>query len=882
MMAFKPWSPAPHRRLFRRNVTDAVTTELAFHLAMLEHDLVRRGVEPDEARRLAATRFNNLDNIAAECRNIGQETERGMRRTEYLQEFLDDVRFAMRQLLKAPAFAVVAVLTLALGIGATTVIFSAVDAVLLKRFAFAHPDRAVFVNEFFKGQDGDVSAGNYLDWAAMSRSFSALTAEEFRSFNLTTPEAPERVLGGGVTANFFPALGVAPLHGRVFTAAEDEPGNDAVVILGEGLWRSHYGGDLGVIGRPVQLDGRARTVIGIMPAGFDPTVSQEQLWVPVAFDVPRRAQHDEHYLNVVGILKPGVTVQQAQRDMDGVSRIEHQRFPNDANGSHVVGLVDFITAQYRTPLLLLQGAVLLVLLIACGNVANLQLARSSSRAREMAIRAAIGAGRGRIVRQLLTENLLLAGVAAAIALALAQIGIGALRANAPAGIPRLEQAHIGWTVAVFAIGAAAFSAVLSGLMPALQMSRRDLQGTLRESGRQSQGTIRDRVRTALIVAEVALALPVLIGAGLLLRSAMHLQRVDPGFDLNNVVMARAILPPGSPEEHVLAVQRVVDDLSHRPGIVSAAMTSQAPMGPGGTSNGLLAEGKPFSPENLVQSRLRLVTTGYLATMKLRLKQGRWFTDRDAAGAPLVMIISEAVAKAMFPGENAIGKRVGCCAPNSTKTVIGVMANVRSNGPAQDVTPEFYLPLAQAPADAWNWIGNTMSVTVRASSPDPAAATQAIRAAVRTVMPAAPVYRITTMRDALSATIAVDHFNTVLLVALGVIGMLLAAIGIYGVVGYFVAQRTHEIGIRMALGATGKQILHLLTWQGLVPIVIGLAIGAGLAMWSARLLQASLYGVSAHDPLTYAAVTAVLLLAGILATVLPARRAARVDPMQVLQ
>jgi len=881
-MPFPFWSPALHRRLFRRNVTDAVATELDFHLAMLAHDLERGGTDPADARRLAAARFNNLANIAAECRTIGHETERNMRRTLYLQEFLDDVRFAVRQLLKAPAFAIISVFTLALGIGATTVIFSAVDAVLLRRFAFANPDRAVFVNESFKGQDGNVSAGNYLDWAAMSHSFSALTAEEFRSFNLTTPEAPERVLGGRVTANFFPALGVPPLHGRVFKAADDEPGNDGVVVLGEGLWRSHFGGDLGVLGRPVQLDGEVRTVIGIMPAGFDPTISQEELWVPVAFDAARRAEHDEHYLNVVGVLKPGVTLQQAQRDMDRVSRIERQRFPKDAYGSHVVGVADFITAPYRTPLLLLQGAVLLVLLIACGNVANLQLARSSSRAREMAIRAAIGAGRGRIVRQLLTENLLLAAFAGVIALVLAQLGIGALRVNAPAGIPRLEEAHIGWTVAVFAIGAAALSALLSGLMPALQLSRRDLQGTLRESGRQSQGTIRDRVRTALIVAEVALALPVLIGAGLLLRSATHLQHVDPGFDLNNVVMARAILPAGSPDQHILAIQRVVDDLSHRPGIAAAAMTSQAPMGPGGTSNGLLAEGKPFSQENLVQSRLRLVTTGYLATMKLRLKRGRWFSDQDAAGAPLVMIISEAVARAMFPGENPIGKRVGCCAPNSLKTVIGVVGDVRSNGPAQDIIPEFYLPLGQAPADAWNWIGNIMTVTVRGTTPDPAAATQAIRAAVRTVMPAAPVFRITTMRDALSATIAVDHFNTVLLVSLGVIGMLLAAIGIYGVVGYFVTLRTHEIGVRMALGATGTQALRLLAWQGLVPIVIGLAIGSGLAVSSATLLQASLYGVSAHDPLTYGAVISVLLLAGFLATVLPARRAARVEPMQALQ
>ena len=531
-MAFQLWSPALHRRLFRRNVTDAVATELDFHLAMLEHDLVRRGVHPDEARHLAAARFNNLANIAAECRSIGHQTERTMRRTLHLQEFVDDIRFTVRQLLKAPGFAIIAVLTLALGIGATTVIFSAVDAVLLRRFAIAHPERTVFVNEFFKGQDGNVSAGIYLDWAAMTRSFSALTAEGFRTFNLTTPDAPERVFGGTVTADFFPALGVAPLRGRVFTAAEDQPGNDGVVVLGEELWRSHYGADPGLIGRTVLLDGEVRTVIGIMPAGFDPTTSQEQLWVPVAFDAARRAQHDEHYLTVVGVLKPGVTMQQAQRDMDGVARTEHQRFPKEANGAHVIGLVDFLTAQYRTPLMLLQGAVLLVLLIACGNVANLQLARSSSRAREMAIRAAIGAGRGRIVRQLLTENLLLALLAAALALGLAQLGIGALRANAPTGIPRIDQVHIGWTVAAFAVGAAAFSALLAGLMPALQLSRRDLQGTLRESGRQNQGTIRDRVRTALIVAEVALALPVLIGAGLLLRSAMHLQHVDPGFDLD--------------------------------------------------------------------------------------------------------------------------------------------------------------------------------------------------------------------------------------------------------------------------------------------------------------------------------------------------------------
>lgn len=882
MVPFQLWSPARHRRLFRRSVPDAVATELDFHLAMLERDLVLRGTPPDQARDAAALRFSSLTDIAAECRQIGQEMERTVRRTMYLREFVDDIRFAARQLLKAPTFALIAVLTLALGIGATTVIFSAIDAVLLRRFAIAHPERTVFVNERIKAQDGNVSAGNYTDWAAMAHSFTALAAEEFRSFNLTTPEQPERVLGGRVTANFFAAMGVAPIRGRVFTAAEDAPGADGVVVLGEGLWRSHYGADPGVIGRTVQLDGEPRTVIGIMPASFDPTVSQEELWVPIAFTPARRAMHDEHYLNVLGVLKPGVTVRQAQSEMDDVARIERQRFPRDANDAHVVGLVDLITAPYRTPLLLLQGAVLLVMLIACGNVTSLQLARSSSRAQEMAIRAAIGAGRGRIVRQLLTENLLLASLAAALALGLAQLGITALRASAPAGVPRLDQAAIGWAVAAFAIGMAALSALLSGLMPALQLSRRDLQQTLREAGRQSRATARHRVRTALIVAEVSLALPVLIGAGLLLRSAMHLGRIDPGFDLDNVVMASALLPAGTPTEHIVATERLVDDLSHRPGVVGAAMTSQAPMNPGGTSNGLLAEGKPFSQENLVQSRLRLVTTGYLATMKLRLKHGRWFTDQDNAGAPLVMIISEAVARAMFPGQDPIGKRVGCCAPNSLKTVIGVVGNVRADGPAQEIVPEFYLPVAQAPDDAWNWIGNTITVTVRGASANPAAVISAIRAAARSVLPGAPVYRIATMRDAQAATIAVDHFNTVLLATLGAIGMLLAAIGIYGVVGYFVTLRTHEIGVRMALGATGPQVLRLLARQGLVPVAIGIAVGAVLAAWSARVLQASLHGVSAHDPATYVAVTGVLLTAGIVATVLPARRAARVDPVRALQ
>ena len=879
-------------RLWKASADDEVAAELDFHLAMREHDLARGGAEPGDARRQARARFGDMQAVAAECRDIAHQTERNVRKTEYLAELSHDVKFALRQLGKAPAFAAVAIFTLALGIGATTAIFSAVEAVVLRPFAYAHPERTVLVSEIEKGQFGSVSAGNYVDWARSSSSFEQLAVENFKSFNLAEGNTPERVYGGLVSSSYFRVFGVPPRLGRVFTDAEDQPGRSSVVMLSEGFWRRRFGADPDILSRTIRLDDQPYTIVGVMPEGFDPVASHEQVWVPIAFTPERRATHDEHYLNVFGLLKPGVTLTQANRDMDAVSKGLAARYPLDdgGRGARVVSLPDFIVGPFRTRLFLLLGAVALVLLIACGNVANLLLARSAARAKEMAIRAAIGAGRGRIIRQLLTESLVLALLAAGAGLVLARAGIFLLVANAPSGVPRLADATINLVVISFALTAAVVSAVLSGLAPAIRLAREDLQATLREGGRNAMSSTRDRVRTLLVATEVALALTLLTGAGLLIRSSLHLRRVDPGFDVKGLLTARISLPalPGNAgaARTEQAFRQLVDDLGHRPGVVSAAATSQAPMGPGGNENGLIPEGRALEPQNTLNARFRMVTPGYFATLSVPLRSGRFLTELDIAGGLRVMVVSEALAKSLWPGGNPVGKRVACCegslADPKWKTVVGVVGDVRSGGPTQDVRPEFYVPITQVPPQAWDWTQRSMTIVVRGSLTDPSALAGAIRAAARTIDPNLPVYRITSMSDELRTSTAQEQFNTGLLTGLGVVGLLLATVGIYSVIAYFVTLRSHEIGVRMALGATGRNVVGLLAWQGMRPIVAGVVIGAMLAAWGTSLLHDSLFGVDARDPLTFGLVALLLTATGFAATVIPAVRATRVAPTQALQ
>jgi len=610
-----------------------------------------------------------------------------MQRTEYLGELAQDIAFTLRQLLKNRSFAAIAILTLALGIGGTTAIFSAVNAVVLRPLPLRDPSRLFLVAESYQGAPGGVSAGNFVDAAAGVTAFEGLTAKAFSSFNLSEGAIPERIVGARVTANLFDVMGVKPIIGRVFSAEEDQPGRERVVVLSHRLWMRRFGGGASIVGQDVRMNAQAYTVVGVMPASFDSVSDGEELWVPIAFTPAQKAMHDEHYLTAYGRLRAGATVQQAEAELDRVARRLQKDFPRDA--AHLaymtVPFTDQFLGEYGTRLWILLGAVGVVLLIACGNVANLLLARGAARSREIAIRGALGAGQWRIVRQLLTESVVLAVIAAAAGLVFATIAVGAVLAWSPDGIPRLAETHVDLPALGCAMALALVSSVLCGIAPALRLARTDVQSRLRDGGRGSTaGGARDRLRLGLIVGEVALSILLLFGAGLLIRSAIAMQRVDLGFDPEGVLSARVSLPElsyGSPEKATDTFRRLAADVAAVPGVKRAAISSFAGISESSASNGLLPEGVPFDRANFIQSRLRIITPGYFETMRIPIVRGRNFTDADRRGAQPVMIVSAALAARAFPGQDAVGKRIGCCEPDSYKLVVGVAGDMRSAGPA---------------------------------------------------------------------------------------------------------------------------------------------------------------------------------------------------------
>ncbi len=875
--------------LWRVPLNQEVDDELAFHVEMRARELIARGIDPASARDQALSRIGDLQRLKRTCVDIGRKRDRDMRLTQWIDELRDDVRFAARQLGRAPGFAVTAAITLALGIGATTAIFSVVHAVVLRPLPFPDPHRVVVVGEEWEGQGSDASVGNFHDWRTNATSFSALAAEQGFSFNLSIGDVPERVIGSRVTYTWFEVLGIRPLHGRVFTREEDTPGNDRVVVLSHRLWTRRFGADPRVVGQELTLNAVAHTIIGVMPSQFDVTTSSEELWTPVAFTPVQLAEHDEHYLNVIGRLAPGTSLDQANAELRTVYAQVQARSPNDQQINQGIAepLHRRMVGDYRQRLLVLLGAVVLVLLIACGNVANLLLARGGVRRKEIALRAAIGAGRGRIVRQLLTETVVLAATGAALGVGVAWLAVPALVAATPEGVPRLEQARLDGVALAFALGSAIFSALVAGLAPALRAARTDLHGTLNEGGRSGTAG-HDRLRTLLVAAEVGLAIVLLVGAGLLIRSALHLQRVDPGFDPRGLLTARVTLPAAhyqGPERVVLAFEEIADALSATPGVESAGASTGVPMTPGDNGNGLLAEGKPPDTENFVNARLAIVTLNYPRTMRMPLRRGRLFSASDRRGGPRVAVVNEAAARALFPGEDPLGKRFACCdgTPGQPgwRTIVGVVGNMRSRGPAQEARPEFFLPIAQAPDVAWTWIQRSMTVVARSRTGDASALIPAARAAVKRVDSTLPIYQVRSMEQRLQASVAQARFNTLLMLMLGAIGLVLSAIGVYGVIGYFVTHRQHEIGIRMALGAKGVDVVRLVLLQGMHPVAIGIALGLAAVYASSRLLAAYVHGVTTTDPLTFAAVVAVLTVVALVATLLPARRAVRVDPTRVL-
>jgi putative ABC transport system permease protein len=873
-------------RILGPSIDGQIDEELDVHTELVVRELMAEGFDEPAARREALLRLGDRRQVAEACHRQARGYERTLRRGVLWDELRQDLVYAVRQLRRARSFTLLAMLTLAVGLGATTALFSVVHGIVLRSFPFAHPERTVLLLEQFRDEGSEFSVGNYVDLCARDRNFEAIAAMNFLALNLAEGTEPERVVAATVNGDFFKVFGISPQLGRTFDGSETEPGHEAVAVLSYALWRSQFGGDRAVIGRVVHLSSQGYRIIGVMPPSFDPTGSHEKLWVPFVFTPAQRAQHDEHYLDVVGLLKKDSSLEATKAEMGVGMRELTRRFPNANTGRSAVRLQTisaWVLGDLPHRLYILLGAVGLVLLIACANVASLLLARGTTRQSEFALRAAIGAGSRRLVRQLLTESAVLGLAAGALGALIAEALLKIFVRLAPPDIPRLDEVGVDGAVLGFALVISLGASVLFGLVPALRSGRQGPHSLLR-GGMSSVGRHYDLLRSGLVACEVALALTLLVGAGLLIRSSIHLQNLPLGFDAAGAEVSRIGLPESAypqPRAVVAAFEQIVAGLQQQPGVRFAAAGSGTPLGRGATNNGLLPEGLPFAPENLIDSMLHVVTPSYFQTLRIPLVAGRTFTTADRSGGERVMVVSRTLARRAFGDRNPIGKRLACCEEDPAArmhTVIGVVGDVRTRGPAAEFAPEFYVPITQTPAEGWTWLQRTLTLVVRSDSR--AMATAALRKAVHDVDPTLPV-AVTSFGEGLDARLAEQRFHTALLLGLGVLGFLLATVGIYTVVAYFVHQRTREIGIRLTLGASRMRIVQHLTTQGAVPLIGGLLIGAAAALGTSHWLEGQLYGVTAKDPLTFVAVIAVLGLTGWLAILVPALRAMRIDPRRAI-
>ncbi len=886
-------------RLIRsaRRIREEVEEEIRFHLEMRVAALERGGLDPAAAREEALRMFGDVEKVRAECVRIDTRRERHMRRKEQLAEIRQDLVHGIRQLRRRPGFTAVSIVTLAVGIGATTAVFSAADHVLLRPLPYGESDRVVTLWES-KPAAGvgkvEVSPGNFLDWRERSGSFEAMGLVEPFGFDLTGDGPPVAVPVWLVSEGYFEALGVRPFLGRAFLpreylrpAASDQDDaygqGESVVLISHRLWRTRYGSDPAIVGRTIQLDNIGFTVVGVLPPNLEYPEAKD-IWAPKWFREGESQDRTSSYLSAVARLRPGVSVAAAQADLDRVAATLAAEYPrtNQNTGALVVPLEEQILGPVRPALLVLLGAVAFVLLIACANIASLLLARGYERERELGVRAALGARRARLVRQLITESALLAVLGGAAGLLLARLGVAAFAALSPPELPRLSTISIDGPVLIFAFLVTVAAAVLFGLLPALRFSRPDIRSALGSSGRSvTAGRERTRLRAALVVGEIAMALILLIGAGLLVRSFVDILSNDPGFATGNRAALQLFLWDRNPtaEARLQRAQEIKERLAATPGVEAVGIVTSLPFHPSriNAQGRLVIEGRPEPPPGQ-ETRVfaTIASEDYFQVMGVPLKRGRPFMAEDRADAPAVAIINESLARRYFRGEDPIGKRVtiGVMSRPASREIIGVVGDVRPTTLDSEPQPELFIPLTQSGSGSLTFVARTSTEATRLLP--------TLRYQIWQIDPGQAIYHAATVEQLISDTLIERRFHLVLLACFSLIALVLASVGVYGLISYSASQRTNEIGVRVAMGARGSDVVGMIVREAARLAMPGIVLGVGGALLLTRFMEHMLYGVRPTDLLTFLQIAALMLMVSLVAAFVPARRASRVEPMRVLR
>jgi putative ABC transport system permease protein len=883
------------RGIFQRSqVRNEMEAELQFHVDARSEELMQSGVPREEALRRARLEFGGMEGRKEECLEA--------RGASFLDNLIQDLRYGVRTMMRAPGFTATAVLALALGIGANTAIFSVVNAVLLRSLPYDQPDRLVQVwhvppQATFPGvAEFPASPANFLDWRNQARSFEGMSAYGRGSYTLTGSGEPETFRMIAVTDGMFSILHARPLLGRGFVSGEDEPGHEHEVVLSYGVWRRRFAGNADIVGKNITLNAQAFTVIGVMgpdfefPISTDPSL-QAQMWKPLAWTDQERAIRDNHNYAAIARLKRGISVKQAQIEMDAISARLAQQYPDDNKGwgAVAVPLHEDLVGDVRPALLILLGAVVLVLLIACANVANLVLVKSLTRRKEQAVRVALGATRRRLLQQAISETLLLAFAGGALGLVFAHYGVALIVRFLAQRLPRSSEIGLdGWVLA-FTAGISLAAGFAAGLLPAFRAARTDVNEALKQGlGRATSDSGGSRTRDVLVISEIALSLMLLIGAGLLIRSLWMLHRVNPGFEASHVVTMQVSVPIGKftePAQQIGYFDRVLDRVRTLPGVQAAGLIDSLPLSDDGSMQPIAVEGRPPAPmADMPEVDVRMISPGYLSAMHLPLIEGRDVDESDVAGRPGAVLISDSMAKLFWPNEDAIGKRLTLYFfPNQARVVVGIVGDVKLyavNETQRKAT--LYFPLGQFSAprgEAYRSFG--MNLAVRTSAA-PVSMASTVGLAIHEVDPEIPVQNVRTMDEMISASLSPQRFTMLLLGAFAGLALLLAVVGIYSVTSYSVSRRTNEMGIRVALGASRTNVLMLVVRHGMMLALIGSAIGVAGALLLSQVMRSQLFGVQPTDVATYVVGACGLMLVVLAASYIPARRAMRVDPMQALR